>query len=85
MLILNLGQQDIILGRKWFKKLDIWLDIKNRRLIWPEGRCLDDCEELRHERIIKKRDLVDLKPNPAYQADADRRDKAFREEERRYG
>jgi hypothetical protein len=35
MLILDLGNHDLILGRKWLVHFDIWLDVKNRRLMWP--------------------------------------------------
>lgn len=35
MLIANLGQHDMILGRKWCEQHDIWLDVRNRRLVWP--------------------------------------------------
>ena len=37
MLILDLGSHDIILGRKWFTQFDIWLDVRNQRLLWPRS------------------------------------------------
>ena len=35
MLVTNLGKHDVILGKNWLAKHNIWLDIKNERLIWP--------------------------------------------------
>jgi hypothetical protein len=35
LLIADLGNHEIILGRKWLAEQDIWLDVKNRRMIWP--------------------------------------------------
>lgn len=34
-LIIDLGQHDIIIGRRWLSDQDVWLDVRNRRLIWP--------------------------------------------------
>jgi hypothetical protein len=42
MLILDLGNHDLILGRKWLELHDIWMDIRNRCLIWPNERSLAD-------------------------------------------
>jgi hypothetical protein len=36
MLILDLGSHNLILGRKWLAYHDIWLDVRNRRLLWPD-------------------------------------------------
>lgn len=38
MLVADLGKYDMILGKNWLAKRDIWLDTKNTRLIWPEDR-----------------------------------------------
>ena len=35
-LIADLGQHDLIIGRKWFDRHDVWLDVRNWRLVWPE-------------------------------------------------
>jgi hypothetical protein len=35
MLILDLGNHDLILGRKWLSYFDVWLDVRNQRLLWP--------------------------------------------------
>ena len=37
MLIVGLGEHDMILGRKWFAETGVLIDCKNRCLIWPEG------------------------------------------------
>jgi transposase InsO family protein len=79
MLILDLGNHDIILGRKWFTQFDIWLDVRNRRLIWPEQRPehLSFAKEL-----TTTRDILRSQPlNPIYQADIEKRDKAFAKED----
>ena len=34
-LITDLGHHNAILGRKWLSHLDLWLDVRNRQLIWP--------------------------------------------------
>jgi len=33
-LITNLGHYDVILRQKWLSYLDLWLDVRNRQLIW---------------------------------------------------
>jgi hypothetical protein len=36
MLVVQLGGQDMILGRKWAAKTGVLINCKNRQLIWPE-------------------------------------------------
>jgi hypothetical protein len=38
MLIAELGQHQLILGRSWMEEHDLWIDVRNRRLVWPEER-----------------------------------------------
>jgi hypothetical protein len=38
LLITNLGTHDLILGRKFFQYYNIWLNVRDRALIWPEDR-----------------------------------------------
>ena len=38
MLIVGLGDHDMILGRKWFAETGVLVDCKNRRLIWPNTK-----------------------------------------------
>ena len=41
-LILNLGQHEVIMGWQWFEEHDIWLDVWNQQLIWPQEQTLKD-------------------------------------------
>ena len=34
-LLVDLGQHDMIIGRRWLAEQDVWMDVRNRRLIWP--------------------------------------------------
>ena len=72
MLVVKLGGQDLILGRKWAADFDILIDCKNRKLIWPENR-----PKIRDwSRVIttQKKNLAPEMPNQAHQEDVDRRD-----------
>jgi hypothetical protein len=44
LLIADLGNHEIILGRKWLAEQDIWLDVKNR---WPNERSPEEQMRLR--------------------------------------
>jgi transposase InsO family protein len=41
MLITELGKHDMIIGKNWLAEHDVWLDMKNQKLIWPEQRTLE--------------------------------------------
>ena len=41
MLVVRLGGQDMILGRKWAAQIGVLIDCKNRQLIWPEDHPKD--------------------------------------------
>jgi hypothetical protein len=41
MLVVKLGGQDMILGRKWAAETGVLIDCKNRQLIWPEDHPKD--------------------------------------------
>jgi transposase InsO family protein len=75
-LVTNLGNYDVILGRKWLSYLDLWLDIRNRQLIWPAT--LPPVPSL-IKQITKS--MAELRrttePDPAHQADVGRRETAF--------
>ena len=81
MLIVNLGRQDIILGRKWFADYGVLADCKNKRLIWPEEQSMQDevCSKLATPipRTILKREH---RIQPEHQADAIRRDRLMERE-----
>jgi Retroviral aspartyl protease len=75
MLIMSLGEHDMILGRKWFAETGVLIDCKNRRLIWPE----DVPHAKNWGRILTttKKTLELSTVNWQHQQDADRRDKAM--------
>ena len=75
MLIADLGQHNMIIGRIWLADQDIWLDPKNRRLIWPEDRT--QVEEIQEKlNVVVPREILKRPtPDPDVQKDADRRDR----------
>ena len=36
-LILDLGNHDVILGLKWMSYFNVWLNPRDRRLLWPDN------------------------------------------------
>jgi len=74
-LITDLGSYDMILGRKWLAYLGLQLDVRSRRLIWPET--LPPTPSFIREISITMENLVRPQINTIYQADAVRRDQAF--------
>jgi hypothetical protein len=81
MLVLELGSHDLILGREWLSHFDIWLDVRNRRLVWPIDRIGEAGPLMHRELRTTRQNLRPQKPNLAHQADADRRDRALAQEE----
>ena len=75
MLVVKLGGQDLILGRKWVADFDILIDYKNRKLIWPENR--PRTKDWSRVITTYKKNLALETPNQAYQADADQRDQVL--------
>ena len=61
-LILNLGQHEAIIGRRWFDEHDVWLDVRNRRLVWPHERTLKDELESSQPKMLPK--LILQQPQP---------------------
>ena len=61
-LILNLGQHEVIIGRRWFAEHDVWLDVRNRRLIWPYEQTLKDELEASQPKILPKQILQQPRP-----------------------
>ena len=79
MLVLNLGNYDLILGRKWLSYFDIWLDVRNRRLLW-----LDQPREehpMTQEICTTRENLRPQSVDPQHQAEVTRRDQAFGRED----
>jgi transposase InsO family protein len=72
MLVVGLGGQDIILGRKWAAHTGVLIDCKNRQLLWPK----DQPKSQGWNRVISTTKKF-LEPgstkNTEHQKDADRR------------
>jgi predicted aspartyl protease len=83
LLIANLGNHKIILGRKWLAEQDIWLDVKNRRMMWPTGRSPEERVRLRNELVAPEGALDWRAPNPAHQKEMERRDRAMEAHDRK--
>jgi hypothetical protein len=81
MLILDLGSHDIILGRKWFTQFDIWLDVRNQRLLWPRMRL--STPTFAKEICTPRENLQVTAILPRHQADVEKRDGAFALEDKR--
>jgi predicted aspartyl protease len=80
LLILDLGRHNMIFGLKWLEQHDIWLNISEQRLIWPDQR---DAEvSLTREICTSDSQLLDQRTDPAHQADVYFRDEAFDLEDR---
>ena len=81
MLILDLGSHDLILGRKWFTQFDIWLDVRNQRLLWP--RSYPSEPTFAREICTPRENLQVTAILPRHQADVTKRDHAFMMEDKR--
>lgn len=78
LLITDLGQYDLILGRKWLSEQDIWLDVRERRLVWPEDRAQPTAQEGIQRKalsFVPKSILRRPSATATQQADAERRDR----------
>jgi hypothetical protein len=82
LLILDLGNYDLILGRKWFDKFDIWLDIRNKRLLWPREHPSDS--NFTKEICTPRENLRITAILSRYQADVEKRERAFALEDKRW-
>ena len=76
-LITDLGNHDAILSRKWLAHLDLWLDVRNRRLIWPAD--LPPTPSFVKETTVNIKTLHNPTINLAHQANAFCRNQAFQE------
>jgi hypothetical protein len=75
MLITNLGQYDMIIGKNWFAEHDIWLDPRHQHLVWPEEQTPTEQIQQKQTISIPKEILKQPQPvNPQHQEDADRQD-----------
>ncbi|OJD09852.1 hypothetical protein ACJ73_10055 [Blastomyces percursus] len=80
MLLADLGSYEMILGRVWLAEKEVWLDVKNRRLVWPEER--SPAEEIANKSqvMIPRNILKRPASNSEHQKDADRWDRSFEQE-----
>ena len=83
MLVTNLGRHDLIIGRKWLAKQDVWLDIKNRKLLQPGEKDERAWVVTQYELTITKKALAGAPINPDHQKDANRRDRAIAAEKKK--
>jgi predicted aspartyl protease len=83
MLITDLGQYDMIIGRNWLAKHDVWLNMKDQRLIWPEQRSLLEEVQSKQMTVVPKEILKRPTPQEAthHQEDADRLDRLIEKQE----
>jgi hypothetical protein len=75
MVLLDTGYQDLILGRRWFDQLNVQLNPRLRKLVWPADT--PKSPDLVKLRLLDSKTLKTQPANPHHQADADRRDQAF--------
>jgi hypothetical protein len=73
MLITELGKHDMIIGKNWLAEHDVWLDMKNQKLIWPEQRTLE--AEVQEQANVVPREIPHHHhPNP--EQDTSQRDQS---------
>lgn len=80
-LILDLGNQDVILGDAWMAHFDVLPDLRQKKLFWrnpPKNK-----PSFQRELIIPREFLRQPLFRHDYQTDADRRDKTFLHNEER--
>ena len=63
-LVTNLGGHNLILGRKWMSYLGVSLDVRRRRIVWPET--LPPTPWFAKEIHIPIRDLFERQSNPQH-------------------
>jgi predicted aspartyl protease len=81
MLVLDLGSHDLILGRKWFTHFDVWLDVRNQRLLWPRARLTEPA--FAREICTPRENLRTNTILPRHQEDVVKRERAFILEDKR--
>jgi len=83
MLIADLGNHDMIIGRKWMAAQNVLLDVRNRRLLWPDGTSPLDEAQIAQETAFEKEML--LKPSPvAHLKDSNCRDQVIERQEQKF-
>ena len=83
ILITDLGQHDIIIGKNWLAEQDVWLNMKDQRLVWPDQRSLLD--EIQSQQNISLPKMILKRPevNPDHQKNMERRDRLMEAEEKK--
>jgi len=77
-LVADLGHFDLILSRKWLSYFKLQLDVQSRRLIWLKDLPPTPC--FVKEAGIAIEALLQPARKPAHQADANRKDAAFKKD-----
>ena len=77
-LMLDLEQHDVIIGWWWLAEKNIWMDICNQWLLWPNKQSLEDQIKLSTMRMISKEILQQPTSNPDHQADVKQWDKKMK-------
>ena len=80
--ILNTGNHDIILGLKWMNYFNVWLNPRQRRLVWPEDEDRP-LPSFYREITVDRQTLTRTTIHPDHQRDIQRRDQAFELEDAR--
>ena len=81
LLILDLGNHDLILGWGWLVNFWILVDAANRCLQWPED--LQPSYSAIKEVVIKQTAIIPVPHSPEHQQDTDARNEAFEQDEQR--
>ena len=81
--ILDIGTHDIILGLKWMEYFNIWLNPRQRRLIWPDKEDKIAPPPLHREIIAERQAITHQTVHAVHQRDACARDAALAREDAR--
>ena len=81
LLILDLGNHDLILGWGWLVNFWILVDAANCRLRWPED--LQPFYSAIKEVVVKRTAIIPVPHSSEHQQDADARNEAFEQDEQR--
>lgn len=79
--ILDLGSHDIILGLRWMDYFNIWLNPRQKRLVWPEDEGRLTPPPVHREIIAERQTIVPRPVYAAHQQDVYARDRAFDQED----
>ena len=81
--ILNTGNHDIILGLKWVNYFDVWLNPRQKKLVWPEDESRLSPPPFHREITVERQAIASKVVNPTHQRDVQTRDQAFKREDAR--